>query len=251
MGTHLHVGDEQQLGELGAAVDQAVPVQQVHSAGSREPGLYWCLAGAGGTLPAPNPHRQAGCMAHATLTRLVTSAQISSTLGHCAEPAPAFGDLRLLLPHRPRNRDKVPSVPSGSTPRVAGRCLPAHAQVLAREPVLALRLGCDAEVGQGLLPPEGTSVPRGYGGLTAPGSEMPQVRAAVGHPRPPATSSSASWQHSLPSQTPLPDLQLLRFQLHLQHCPPSLALLCSHLVEEPPPLHQHLRELQLWGQSSG
>lgn len=30
--THLDVGDEQQLGELGAAVNQAVPVQKIHSA---------------------------------------------------------------------------------------------------------------------------------------------------------------------------------------------------------------------------
>ena len=111
MGTHLHVGDEQQLGELGAAVDQAVPVQQVHSAGSREPGPYWCLAGAGGSLPGPNPHQQAGCAARATLTCLVTSTQTSSMLGCCAEPALAFGDLPLLLPHCPRNRDRVPQHP--------------------------------------------------------------------------------------------------------------------------------------------
>lgn len=39
--THLHVGDEQQLGELGAAVDQAVPGQQVHGAVSRKPGPCW------------------------------------------------------------------------------------------------------------------------------------------------------------------------------------------------------------------
>lgn len=39
--THLDVGDEQQLGELGAAVDQAVPVQQIHSAVGGKSGLCW------------------------------------------------------------------------------------------------------------------------------------------------------------------------------------------------------------------
>lgn len=81
-----------------------------------------------------------------------------------------------------------PVSPSRGTPQVTGS-LPAHTQVLACEPVLALCLGCDAEVGQGLLPPKRVSVPRG---LAAPSSEVSQVRAAPGSPWPLVTSSSTS-----------------------------------------------------------
>lgn len=92
-------------------------------------------------------------------------------------PVLPFGNLSLLLHHSPRNRDKGPQCP-----QLTGS-LPAYAQVLACEPALGLCLGRDAKVGQGLLPPEGTSVPRGCSVLTAPGSGMVQVSPAA-HPSP-------------------------------------------------------------------
>lgn len=157
-----------------------------------------------GLYQLPTPTSKARCTSHVTLTCLVTSTQTSPMLGHCAEPALAFGPL--LQPHCPRNRVKVLQHPHPTaTPLQGTGSLPAHAQVLTHEPVLALCLGCDAELGQGLLPPKEPSWSRGSGGLTAPGSEVSQVRAAVGPLQPLATSSSIS-----PAAQPPPlDITLL------------------------------------------
>lgn len=106
----------------------------------------------------------------------------------------AFGYLPLLLPICPVSRWGWPRSQHHHHPHStlqAVDSLPALPHVLAREPVLALCLGCDAELGQGLLPPKGASVPRHSQTPRTVGSRTPPAA----HPQqsaPPTPSSTAS-----------------------------------------------------------
>lgn len=126
-------------------------------------------------LPTPTSKKDMTC--------LFTSTQISPMLHCCAEPALAFAAA-------PGTGTKSRSVPTLQHPQLPGS-LPTHAQVLAREPLLALCLARNAEVGQCLLPPKGASGATGVCLL-----KVSQLGAALA-PVSMATSSSASPQHSL------------------------------------------------------
>lgn len=161
----------------------------------------------------------------------VTSTQTSPMFHFCADPELAFGDLALLLSqgHGQSPPVSLPcSTPSSQTTYlIVPSLLPMNHCWLSA--LLAIPKLASASCHQKKCWATGVCL-----------LEVSQLRAALallcpwlppaGHP----CSTASSHRHHLPH------LQLLQLQLYVQHCPPGLVLLCSHLVEEPLPLHQHL-----------